>query len=59
MRQFTSFLETVEGQGKNIAQLDSMQIDYLITMANDPESVTDGSRAVRLRRVEKGLSEIR
>jgi hypothetical protein len=45
MRQFTTFLENIHGQGKNIAQLDSVQVDYLITMANNPESGTAGARA--------------
>src|SRR6056297_1288946 len=45
MRQFTTFLETINSQGKNIAQLDSTQIDWLVNLANDPESGTAGSRA--------------
>lgn len=45
MRQFTSFLENINGQGKNIAQLDSTQIDWLVNIANDPESGTAGARA--------------
>lgn len=45
MRQFTNFLGTIDGQGKNIAQLDSTQIDWLVNLANDPESGTAGARA--------------
>jgi hypothetical protein len=45
MRQFTNFLETIDVQGKNIAQLDSTQIDWLINMANDPEAGTAADRA--------------
>ncbi len=45
MRQFTNFLETINSQGKNIAQLDSTQIDWLVNMVNDRESGTAGARA--------------
>jgi hypothetical protein len=45
MRQFTNFLETIDGQGKNIAQLDSTQINWLVNMANDREAGTTGARA--------------
>lgn len=45
MRQFTNFLETIDGQEKNIAQLDSTQIDWLINMANDREAGTAADRA--------------
>jgi hypothetical protein len=45
MRLLTNFLETVDNDSRNIAQLDSTQIDWLVNLANDPESGTAGARA--------------
>jgi hypothetical protein len=45
MRQLTTFLENITGQGKNIAQLDTTEINFLATIADDPTAGTAGARA--------------
>jgi hypothetical protein len=45
MRQFASFLETIDNQGKNIAQLNAAEINYLDNLAKDRESGVAGDRA--------------
>jgi hypothetical protein len=45
MRQFTNFLENIDAQGKNFAQLDSVEIDFLMNLANTKNSGTAGARA--------------
>jgi len=45
MRQFTTFLENIDAQGKNFAQLDTAEISFLIDLANTKNSGTAGARA--------------
>ncbi len=45
MRDFVDFIQDVNDDGRNIAQLDSTEIDFLIRMANIPEGGTASIRA--------------